>query len=235
MLRVHWLDFLWIWSEKQNTVRHYQWNNRRGEKTTEWTLTWHNHSQSFLDSPDSRNAQSGERRGRGKLPLPLMQSAPVKHRPHQEPGICCFFSPCDPTSSPVCPQSSFLTEHQYFLASSLGMWGRVRPREAGSRGSVNVCLHDDEVSAFLNGCPVRVRRELWQARLLSASVMGEDWVLARGAGGAAGVWVAGGVLVQRHRELQILLQQMEGKTSVFFFQLKHLVLKTDVMQKCKKM
>lgn len=85
------------------------------------------------------------------------------------------------------------------------MWGRVQPHEAGSGGNVNVCLNGDEVSAFLNGSPVRVGGELWQTGLLSSSVMGEDRVLARGAGGAAGVGVAGGVLVQRHRQLQILL------------------------------
>lgn len=55
------------------------------------------------------------------------------------------------------------------------MWGRIPPPEAGSGGgSVNVSLHGDEVSAFLNGRPVRVGRELWQAWLLGAGVMGED-------------------------------------------------------------
>lgn len=85
------------------------------------------------------------------------------------------------------------------------MWGRVQPHEAGSGGNVNVCVNGEEVSAFLNGCPVGVGRELWQAGLLSSGVVGEDRVLAGGAGGAAGVRVAGGVLVQRHRQLQILL------------------------------
>lgn len=56
-------------------------------------------------------------------------------------------------------------------------------------------------SAFVD----RMRRELGQAGLLGAGVVGEDRVLAGGAGGAAGVGVAGGVLVQRHRQLQVLL------------------------------
>lgn len=91
------------------------------------------------------------------------------------------------------------------------MWGRVQPHEAGSGGNVNVCLNGDEVSAFLNGCPVGVGGELWQAGLLGSSVVGEDGVLAGGAGGAAGVGVAGGVLVQRHRQLQILLYAQRDK------------------------
>lgn len=86
----------------------------------------------------------------------------------------------------------------FFLASSLGMWGKVQPHEAGSGGTARACLNGDEVSAFLNGCPVGVGRELWQAGLLGSSIMGEDRVLSRGAGGAAGVRVAGGILVQRH-------------------------------------
>ncbi len=99
----------------------------------------------------------------------------------------------------MCPPSSSLTEHQCLLASSLGMWGRVQPHEAGSGGNVNVCLNGDhEVSAFLDGCSVGVGRELWQARFLSSCVVGEHGVLTGGAGGAAGVRVAGGVLVQRH-------------------------------------
>lgn len=46
-------------------------------------------------------------------------------------------------------------------------------------------------------------RKLRQAGFLGAGVVGEDRVLARGAGGAAGVGVT---LVQRHRQLQILLK-----------------------------
>lgn len=56
-------------------------------------------------------------------------------------------------------------------------------------------------SAFVD----RMRRELGQAGLLGTGVVGEDRVLAGGAGGAAGVRVAGGVLVQGHRQLQVLL------------------------------
>lgn len=84
-----------------------------------------------------------------------------------------------------------------FLASSLGMWGGVQPHEAGSGGNVNVCLNKDEVLAFLNGCPIRVGRKLWQAGLLCSSIVGENGVLTRGTGGTAGVWVVGGILVQR--------------------------------------
>lgn len=51
----------------------------------------------------------------------------------------------------------------------------------------------------------RMRGELGQAGLVCAGVVGEDRVLAGGAGGAAGVGVAGGVLVQGHRQLQVLL------------------------------
>lgn len=70
----------------------------------------------------------------------------------------------------------------------------------------NVRLKGDEVSAFLNGRPVGVGRELWQAGLLGSGIVGEDRVLAGGAGGAAGVRVARGILVQRHRQHQILLK-----------------------------
>lgn len=86
------------------------------------------------------------------------------------------------------------------------MWGRVQPHEAGSGGNVNVFfLNPDEVSAFLDGCPIGVGRELWQAGLLCSGIVGEDRVLPRGARGAAGVGVVGGILVQRYRQLQILL------------------------------
>ena len=68
----------------------------------------------------------------------------------------------------------------------------------GAEENVNVCLNGDEVSAFLNGCPVEVWGELWQAGFFCSGVVGEDRVLARGAGGAAGVRVARGILVQRH-------------------------------------
>lgn len=78
------------------------------------------------------------------------------------------------------------------------MWGRVQPHEAGSGGNVSICLNGDEVSAFLYGCPIRVRRELWQAGLLSSGIVGEHGVLAGRAGGAARVRVVGGILVQRH-------------------------------------
>lgn len=50
-------------------------------------------------------------------------------------------------------------------------------------------------------------RKLWQAGFLGSGVVGEDRVLARGAGGAAGVGVT---LVQRHRQLQILLKLQTG-------------------------
>lgn len=78
------------------------------------------------------------------------------------------------------------------------MWGRVQPHEAGSGAYVNVCLNGDEVSAFFYGCPIRVGRELWQAGLLSTSIVGKDRVLTGRAGGAAGVRVVGGILIQRH-------------------------------------
>lgn len=50
-------------------------------------------------------------------------------------------------------------------------------------------------------------RKLRQAGFLGTGVVGEDRVLARGAGGAAGVGVT---LVQRHRQLQILLPLQTG-------------------------
>ena len=75
----------------------------------------------------------------------------------------------------------------------------------GAEENVNVCLIEHEVSAFLNGCPIGVRGELWQARLLHSSIVGENRVLARGAGGAPGVRVAGRILIQGNGELQILL------------------------------
>lgn len=64
-----------------------------------------------------------------------------------------------------------------------------------------------EVSAFLDGGAIGVGRKLWQAGFLCSGVVGEDRVLARGAGGAAGVGVT---LVQRHRQLQILLGLQTG-------------------------
>lgn len=50
-------------------------------------------------------------------------------------------------------------------------------------------------------------RKLRQAGFLGTGVVGEDRVLAGGAGGAAGVGVT---LVQRHRQLQILLKSQTG-------------------------
>lgn len=50
-------------------------------------------------------------------------------------------------------------------------------------------------------------RKLRQAGFLGTGVVGEDRILARGAGGAAGVGVT---LVQRHRQLQILLKLQTG-------------------------
>lgn len=94
----------------------------------------------------------------------------------------------------------------FFLASSLGIWGGVQPREAGSGESVSVGLKEQEVSAFLDGCPIGVRRELGQAWLLHSGIMRENRVLSRRAGGAPGVRVAGRILVQRYWKLQILLQ-----------------------------
>lgn len=146
---------------------------------------------------------------------------PHKHRHHENWNTAAPFSLRDPTSSLRCPPSSFLTEHQCLLASSLGMWGRVQPHEARSGGKINVCVNEIEVSAFLNGCSIGVGRELWQAGLLGSSIVGEDRVLAGGAGWAAGVWVARGVLVKRHWQLQILLYtQKEDKTLAFHFQIK---------------
>lgn len=63
----------------------------------------------------------------------------------------------------------------------------------------------EEGSALLDGRPIGVWGELGQAGLLGTGVVGEDGVLAGGTGGAAGVRVAGRVLVQRHRQLQVLL------------------------------
>ena len=57
-------------------------------------------------------------------------------------------------------------------------------------------------SALLDGGAVKVGRELRQAGLLGAGLVGEDRVLARRAGGAAGVRVA---LVQGRGQLQVLL------------------------------
>lgn len=77
-------------------------------------------------------------------------------------------------------------------------------REGGDKGPVangEMCGGKGAGSAFVD----RMRRELGQAGLLCAGVVGEDRVLARGAGGAAGVGIAGGVLVQGHRQLQVLL------------------------------
>ena len=84
-------------------------------------------------------------------------------------------------------------------------------RSLRKRRCQGVAQKEDEVSAFLNGRPIGVGRELWQARLLSPGVMGEDRVLAGGAGGTASVGVTGGILVQRHRQLQILLRKPAGK------------------------
>jgi len=124
-------------------------------------------------------------------------------------------------------QAPFSQSTECFLASSLGMWGRVQPHEAGSGGNVNVFfLNGDEVSAFLNGCPVGVGRELWQAGLLHSGIVGEDGVLARGACGAAGVRVVGGILVQRHRQLQILLSATRGKRQTNI--VVHITSKTDI-------
>lgn len=67
-----------------------------------------------------------------------------------------------------------------------------------------------EVSAFLGGGAVGVGRELGQAGLLGPGVVGEDRVLAGGAGGAAGVQVT---LVQRHGQLQVLLKGERPLTS----------------------
>lgn len=64
-------------------------------------------------------------------------------------------------------------------------------------------------SALLECHPARVRGKLWQAGLVHAGIMGEHGVLPRGAGGAARVGVVGGVLVQRHREIQILLRKTQ--------------------------
>lgn len=91
-----------------------------------------------------------------------------------------------------------------------GRVGRVHTRPAvqrrnDSKRNVRV-FEGSEVSALLEGHPVGMGRELWQAGLLSPSIVGEDRVLARGTGGAASVGVAGGILVQRHRQLQVLLQ-----------------------------
>lgn len=60
-----------------------------------------------------------------------------------------------------------------------------------------------EPSVFLDGGAVGVGRELRQAGLLGAGVVGEDRVLARGAGGAAGVRVT---LLQGRGQLQVLLR-----------------------------
>jgi hypothetical protein len=81
----------------------------------------------------------------------------------------------------------------------------VVQRRNDSKRNVRV-FEGSEVSALLEGHPVGMGRELWQAGLLSPSIVGEDRVLARGTGGAASVRVAGGILVQRHRQLQVLLQ-----------------------------
>lgn len=87
----------------------------------------------------------------------------------------------------------------FCLASSLGIRGRVIPHEARSGGNVNLLLNGEmRLSAFLNGYPIGVGRKLWQARLIGSGIVREDRVLAGGAGGAAGVGVAGGILVQRH-------------------------------------
>lgn len=67
-----------------------------------------------------------------------------------------------------------------------------------------------EVSAFLDGGAVGVGRELGQAGLLGPGVVGEDRVLPGGAGGAAGVQVT---LVQRHGQLQVLLEGERPLTS----------------------
>lgn len=77
--------------------------------------------------------------------------------------------------------------------------GNVDPTRQGAERMSWVYLNGDEVSAFLNGCPVGVWRKLWQAGLLSASFVGEHRVLARWTGRAACVWVARRILVQRHR------------------------------------
>ena len=58
-----------------------------------------------------------------------------------------------------------------------------------------------EVSALLQGHAVGVGWELGQTGLLRDSVVGEDRVLPGGAGGAARVGVAGGILVQGHGQL----------------------------------
>lgn len=47
--------------------------------------------------------------------------------------------------------------------------------------------------------------QLGKARLVREGVVGEHGVLARGAGGAARGREAGGILVQWHREVQVLL------------------------------
>ena len=80
----------------------------------------------------------------------------------------------------------------------------------------NTCVSISTRLTLLDGGAVGVRRELGQAGLLGARVVGEDRVLAGGAGGAARVRVAGGaprvrvvggVLVHGHRQLQVLLEE----------------------------
>lgn len=103
---------------------------------------------------------------------------------------------------------SALPSHRRRLASSLETrrGKSPTPREQGAAGMSDVRLKGVEVSAFLNGRPIGVGRELWQAGLLGSGVMGEDRVLAGGAGGAAGVRVARGILIQGDRQLEILLK-----------------------------
>lgn len=148
---------------------------------------------------------------------PVNTKCPIKNRHHREPGN--LHSTVHVIQQVLQGVSKLLSHRAtvffcFFLASSLGMWGRVQPHEAGRGGNVNVCLNGDEVSAFLYGCSIGVGRELWQARLLSSSIMGEDRVLTGRAGGAAGVRVVGGILVQRHWELQILLYAHRKKKHI---------------------
>lgn len=86
------------------------------------------------------------------------------------------------------------------IALSLEEGGRGQSPNLGGAGA-------REASAFLDGGAVGVGRELRQAGLLGASVMGEDRVLAGGAGGAAGVRVT---LVQGRGQLQVLLKARES-------------------------
>lgn len=87
------------------------------------------------------------------------------------------------------------------------LWGAGSQRRLRKRGrgqSLNPGgAGASEPSAFLDGGAVGVGRELRQAGLLGAGVVGEDRVLARGAGGAAGVQVT---LLQGRGQLQVLLR-----------------------------